>query len=156
MNYITLTIILVASLKLTSVYDKATTAFLSHANNIPQFVVSGIVRDQDNSPRPGLTVKAFDHNSGKEDILLGTSTTNSQGNYSISYTSQILGGKASADLVISVYQNDRLLQTSDLIFNAGQKVIKDFIIPITKAPDSQRFKNTIQPLQRKKIAFNGL
>ena len=146
---------LVYSLKLTMVFDKATTAFLSHDNDVPQFVVSGIVRDQNNAPRPGLTVKAFDRNSGKDDILLGTATTNNQGNYSIGYTSQILGGKASADLVISVYQNDRLLQTSDLIFNAGQKVIKDFIIPITKAPDSQRFKKTIQPLQRKNISSMG-
>lgn len=156
MNYITLTIFLVASLKLTIVLDKTTTAFLPHDNDIPQFIVSGMVRDQDNAPRPGLTVKAFDHNSGKDDLLLGMSTTNNQGDYSISYTSQILGGKASADLVISVYQKDRLLQTSDLIFNARQKEIKDFIIPITKAPDSQRLKNAIQPLLRKKIAFNGL
>jgi hypothetical protein len=88
----------------------------------------------------------FDRNSGKDDKLLGISTTNNQGNYSIGYTNQILGGKASADLVICVYQNDRLLQTSDLIFNAGQKVIKDFIIPVTKTPDSQRLKKTIQPL----------
>lgn len=147
---------LVASLKLTIVLDKATTAFLSYDNDIPQFVVRGKVRDQDNAPRPGLTVKAFDHNSDKDDRLLGKATTDNQGNYSIVYTSQKLGGKASADLVISVYQYDRLLQTSDLIVNAQQIVIIDFIIPITKAPDSQRFKKTIQPLQRKKIAFNGL
>jgi len=70
-------------------------------------------------------------------------TTNSQDNYSIGYSSQIPGSKASADLVISVYQNDSLLQTPDLIFNAAQKVIKDFIIQITKAPDSQRIRNTI-------------
>ena len=150
MNYLTLTIIMVASLKLT------TTAFHSHDNDISQFVVSGMVLDQDKAPRSGLTVKAFDRNPGKDDILLGRSTTNNLGNYSIGYTSQILGGKASADLVICVYQNDMLLLTSDLIFNARQKETKDFIIPITKSPDSQRLKNTIQPLLRKKIAFNGL
>jgi len=156
MNYITLTIMLVASLKLTIVLDKATTAFLSHDNDITQFVVRGKVRDQDNAPRAGLTVKAFDHNSDKDDRSLGNAITDYQGNYSIVYTSQKLGGKTSADLVISVYdQKDRLLQTSDLIVNAPIIVIIDFIIPITKAPDSQRFKKTIQPLQRKNISSMG-
>lgn len=156
MNYITLTIILVVSLKLTIISDKATTAFLSHDNDIHQFIVSGMVRDQDNAPRPGLTVKAFDRNSGKDDIFLGMSTTNNQGNYSIGYTSQILGVKASADLVISVYKNDELLQTSDLIFNAGQKEIKDFIIPINKAPEYEHLKNKIQPLLHKKITKDSV
>jgi hypothetical protein len=155
MNYLTLVIMLVAGLKLTIVQDKATTAFLSHDKDISQFVVSGVVRDQDNAPRPGLTVRAFDRNPGKDDILLGMATTNSQGNYSIGYSSQILDGKSSADLVIRVYQNDTLLHTSDIIFNAGQKVVKDFIIPISRSPDFQQLKNSVQPLLRKKSAPDG-
>jgi hypothetical protein len=154
MNYLifkTLAIIMVASMKPTVVTGNAITTFLSPDTNTLQFTVSGTVRDQDNAPRTGLIVKVFDRNAGTDDKLLGKATTDVQGYYYIGYTTQDLGGKTSANLVISVYQNDKLLQTSDVIFNAGQKVIKDFIIPVITSPEVPRLDKTIKPLLHKKI-----
>lgn len=98
--------------------DELTVALLSQGTDVPQFVVHGVIRNQDGAPRPGLTIKAFGRNVGADDTLLGEATTDAQGNYSVTYTIEQLGGKPAADLVICVYQNDNLLQTSDVIFNA--------------------------------------
>jgi hypothetical protein len=103
-----------------------------------------------------LTVKAFDRNVGVDDTLLGQATTDAQGNHSIAYTIKQLGGNSAADLVICMYQDDKLLQTSDAIFNAQQTVAKDFLIPLAEKPEFQRLSGVIQPLLRNRISFPGL
>jgi hypothetical protein len=82
----------------------------------------------------GLTVKAFDRNGGEVDRLLGQGTTDAQGNYSITYTAGRLQGKTATDLVISVYREGALLQSSDVIYNARTEETRDFSIPATAAP----------------------
>jgi hypothetical protein len=149
-NILSLAIVIMMLINLSpaGIMDKAIAKRLPGADEA-QFLVGGIVRDQNNVPKPGLTVKAFDRNAGAEDTLLGKANTDAQGTYSIEYTTKNLGGKTSANLVLSVYMDDRLLQTSDIIFNARQKEIKDFIIANTAEFDFQRPKKTILPLLQK-------
>ena len=126
--------------------DQKTAALLSKGTAAPQFVAQGAIRNQDGGPRPGLNLKAFDRNVGMDDALLGEATSDAQGNYSISYTSDKLGGKLAADLVISVYQDGNLLQTSDVIFNASPDVVKDFTIAVDEGPsDPRNLFRTIDP-----------
>lgn len=101
--------------------------------DLNQFLVQGRIISQDGTPRPGLTVKAFDRNVGAADILLGQATTDQQGNYQIYYTLGQLGGKPAANLVIRVYQDNKLLQESDVIFDAQPRETKDFVIPLNNS-----------------------
>jgi len=118
-------------------------------------VVRGSIRGADGTPRLGLTVRAFDRNIGKDDTLLGEATTDAQGNYRIAYASGQLDGKAAADLVITVYQDNSPLQTSDVIFNAPPDVVKDFTIAVDKGPEFQWLLNRIKPLMHSKIGDAG-
>lgn len=120
------------------------------------YVINGKVSSSNANPQPGLTVKAFDRNVGVDDKLLGQATTDAQGHYSITYTTKKLSGKATADLVICLFQDGKLLQMSDVIFNAGKKVTRDFIIPTTSAPEFTLLTKTIQPFLRNKIGIGGL
>jgi hypothetical protein len=113
----------------------------------PQFVVHGVIRNQDSAPRPGLTVKAFDRNVGMDDTLLGQTVTDDRGYYSITYTAEQLGDKAAADMVISVYQGNNLLQTSDVIFNMGKVGTRDFVVPEVN-PIFNKLRDLIQSLLR--------
>jgi len=59
-------------------------------------------------------------------------------------------------LVIEVYQDDKLAQTSDVIFNAPPVATRNFIIPVAKAPELQQLTDKIMPLLRNKIKIAGL
>ncbi len=119
-------------------------------------IVRGVVRPTDGSPATGLKVKVFDRNIGEDDTFLCEATTDSQGNYSIAYTLNQLGGKPNADLVIRVLQENQLLQTLDVIFNAKQAEIIDLTIPKPTAPELQRQSETLQPLLRGGLGLGGL
>lgn len=119
-------------------------------NKLIPFVVRGKITDQDGAPRPGLIVKASARNIGINDELLGQAITNSEGNYFISYTVvKVDGNTATVNLVISVYHNAILLQSSDVIFNAAQQTTKDFVIPVTADPQFEIIEIKIKPLLRK-------
>ena len=136
--------------------DKVTAALLSQGTDGPQFIVHGVIRNQDSAPRPGLTVKAFDRNVGTHDTLLGQAVTDDQGNYSITYTTEQLGDKGAADMVISVYQGNNLLQTSDVIFNTGKVETKDFVVPEAVASEFHNLSQNIQSLLRNKNVLGKL
>jgi hypothetical protein len=105
----------------------------------------------------GLIVKAFDRNVGEDDdTLLGQAITDSQGNYSIAYTTEKLDGKSAADLVIAVCRGETRLQSSDVIFDAPQETTKDFILPEAVAPEFQGLAEKIKPLLRNKIGLGKL
>ena len=113
----------------------------------PQFIVRGAIRDQEGKPRTGLTVKAFDRDFRRE-APLGEAITDDQGNYSITYSSKQLGIRAAADMVIKIFQGDRLLQISDVIFNAGKIETRDFVVPETDTVFDrlfQRIKDLLRP-----------
>jgi hypothetical protein len=118
-------------------------------NNLIPFVVRGKITDQNGAPRPGLIVKASTRNIGINDERLGQAITNSEGNYFISYTVVKVAGNTTVNLIISVYQNAILLQSSDVIFNAAQQTTKDFVIPVTADPQFEVIEIKIKPLLRK-------
>jgi hypothetical protein len=120
------------------------------------FVVQGQVRASDGGPEPGLTVTAFDRDVGRNDTLLGRAMTDGNGRYSISYAPEQLGGKPAADLLVGVYKDETLLQSSDVIFNARPVETHDFIIRSTPAPDFQHIPDKIRPLQGTKVGLDGL
>ena len=91
-------------------------------------IVLGRVTTSDGLPAGNLILKAYDRNVGEDDTLLGQVSTDAQGNYSIVYSSDKLDGKSAADLVICLYQDGKLLQTSDVIFNARPMETRDFVI----------------------------
>jgi len=109
-------------------------------------VVRGRVTTSEGNPASNYTVKAFDRNMGENDTFLGEAKTDIQGSYAIICTSETLAGKTAADMVIVLYQGEKLLQTSDVIFNAEQETMKDFIIPLTPSPEFERLTAKIKPL----------
>ena len=104
----------------------------------------------------GLTVQAFDRNVGAEDTLLGQVTTDPEGNYAIGYFPAQLGGKPNGDLVIKVSRDGVALQTSEVLFNAGALVEKDFVLPATVAPEFDRLVEQVRPVLRGGLAIGGL
>jgi hypothetical protein len=123
---------------------------------IKKFAVRGNVAASDGQSIDNIIVKAFDRNVGADDKLLGQATANGQGNYSIFYTLDELGGKSAADMVIVLYRDENLLQNSDVIFNAGPEIIKDFIVPVNTTPEFQRLSDKIKPLLGDRVQLGGL
>ncbi len=125
-------------------------------DKLASFAVQGQVRAYDGAPQPELIVKAYDRNVGVDDRLLGQAITDAKGNYSISYTTRQIGKKPAPDLVITLCQSDKLLQTADVIFNAPPKVTRDFLIAPDQTPEFQRLSDKIQPLLHSTIGAGGL
>ena len=119
-------------------------------------MINGRVTVSDGQAANNLIIKAFDRNLGEKDTLLGQAATDAQGSYSMVYSSGKLDGKSAADLVICLYQDDNLLQTSDVIFNAQADVTKDFIVILTPESEFNHLTKIIQPLLRNKIQINRL
>jgi hypothetical protein len=128
--------------KINSIENNKTTRIIS----ADLAIISGKVYYSDGSPRTGLTVKAFDRNIGADDTLLGEAVTDKLGSYSISYSLNNPGGKSSADLVICVYQDTLLLQTSDVIFNARMTETKDFAFSSSSSTEYHYLLESIKPL----------
>jgi hypothetical protein len=133
--------------------DKTEKRLMTRKIPLNQGTVQGNVQNSDGSPRSGLTIRAFDRNIGAEDILLGEAVTDNQGHYSITYPFKKLGSKSAADLVLMVYSDKKLLEQSDIIFNAGVNVTKDFFLPVPAVPEFQRLSDAIIPLLHKKNGF---
>ncbi|MBZ5505156.1 MAG: DUF2934 domain-containing protein [Acidobacteriia bacterium] len=98
----------------------------------PPFTVTGKVTGQDGRPLSGVTIKAFDRKADAQDALLGQTATDDQGNYLVTYVRDLLRGKPSADLVIGLYCEGKLVQKTEVILNAKPTEIKDFVVPSTK------------------------
>jgi len=120
------------------------------------FAVRGCVMTSGGEPAKNTVIKAFDRNMGEDDTFLGKATSGAEGKYTLTFNARKLSGKAAADLVISIYQDGKLLQTSDVIFNAQTSEIRDFIIPVKTEPEFEQFTEKIRPLLRGKLSLSGL
>jgi hypothetical protein len=123
---------------------------------ISQRTISGKVRYSDGTPCVGLIVKAFDRNIGADDTLLGQGVTDTRGIYVLSYPLEMPGSKSAADLILMVFYDEKLVQQSDIIFNAQASETKDFILPVTIEPGFVKLSAAIAPLLPKKTGLPGL
>ena len=120
-----------------------------------QRTISGKVWYSEGTPCVGLTVKAFDRNIGTDDCLLGQGVTDTQGMYGISYLLEIPGSTSAADLVLMVFSDEKLVQQSDVIFNAQASETKDFIVPVANETEFTKLSDAIVPLLPKKTGLPG-
>ncbi len=99
------------------------------------FTVSGTIRRGDGRPAVGALVRAYDQDLRKKQ-LLGKTTTDAAGHYSIAYTSRkfLRAEKTSADLyVVVVNAKAKELASSVVIFDAPVEATVDLTLP----PDGQ-------------------
>src|SRR5215208_2040460 len=98
-----------------------------------QFVVRGVVHNEDGVPADNVIVRAVDKDLRQEDEL-GMTITDTQGKYEISYSSSQFtrAEKKSADLTVRVYrreeEKEQALVTSPIMFNAPRMVTIDLTI----------------------------
>jgi hypothetical protein len=104
--------------------DDATVEAMQHAlaSTPPRCYVVGAVRYLDGSPGVGLTVRAFDRDLRREQVL-GAATTDGEGYYQITYTPAQFARaeKGAADLVVRVFRGKTTLfdpPIEAMLFNA--------------------------------------
>ncbi|CAN5793682.1 hypothetical protein BH11BAC3_BH11BAC3_12890 [soil metagenome] len=109
---------------------------------VKSFLVKGTISWSDGKPYSGVTVKAYDADLRRVE-LLGMATTDEKGFYEIAYTQQqfINSEKENADVLIGIYANEtdkKPLKSSDVFFNA--KAIQEINLSIpttTEVPASE-------------------
>jgi len=105
-----------------------------------QFVVSGQVRHQDETPLEGLIVRAFDIDLRGEAQLGEETTTNGRGSYEITYSAEALSQreKRRADLLVRVYSPEgALLAESAVKSNAEDHETVDLIVETQFEPSAE-------------------
>src|SRR5829696_1712653 len=117
------------------------------------FIVRGHVRQSDGAPLAGLTVRAFDQDlpSLNRDEPLGKSTTDAHGEYEIKYTAGQFSKaeKASADLIVRVFDTGKELAQSPTRFNAQPIEVIDVTIDLAKfrgPSEYERYLVALEPL----------
>ena len=88
------------------------------------------MRDATGIPYGGVTVRAFDKDLRTEEVI-GETITDGQGSYEIKYVSQDFSEteKGGADLLVRVFgENENLLATSDIFYNAPAEQIINLIV----------------------------
>lgn len=105
-------------------------------------VVSGVVRREDDLPLQGLKIRAA-HEAEQRSLRLGEDITDAKGRYTIRY--ELLRELGGINLRVSALsEKGKLLQSSDLVQNAGPLQIIDLITPISeKSAAEQRIEGTI-------------
>jgi len=97
----------------------------------PVFVVRGSVLDSNGKPAANLIVRAFDRDLRSEQ-LLGEVKSDRDGGYEIIYSADSFrrAEKGSADLLLKAFnQDDTLLVTTAVLFNAPSLAEVDLVIP---------------------------
>ena len=112
------------------------------------FVVKGVVRDRNNAPVPGVTVRAYDQDL--RDHLIGETRSDEQG-YSISYSRNDLSRpeKFNADLfVVTVDREGKESPPSEVIRNAPAEATIDPAIvgDAQSKSEFQQIVDTIMPI----------
>ena len=91
-----------------------------------RYLVSGSVRNIQNLTVPGVLVRAFDYIQDADPRLLGETSTNENGYYTIFY----MNSGEQVDLFVDCYNADgTLLSRSDVLLNAPRNARIDLILP---------------------------
>ena len=128
-----------------------------------EFIVRGRVLRADGTPVEGVTVRAYDKDLRSEQILGHPVTTDADGSYEITYSSDEFseGEIDTADLIVrtevSVGSTNELVE-SQILFNAGREETIDLIAPDSpESTEYERFLDAILPLIRKEgVSFFDL
>jgi hypothetical protein len=128
-----------------------------------EFIVRGHVLQANGTPVEGVTVRAYDKDLRSEQILGQSVTTDADGSYEITYSSDEFseGEIDTADLIVrtevSVGSIDKLVE-SEILFNAGREETIDLIAPDSpESTEYERFLDAILPLIRKEgVSFFDL
>lgn len=108
---------------------------LEQADKCQRCIVSGMVRREDSLPVHGAKVRAF-HGTGLRCILLGESSTDAQGCYTIDYFSLPNGSVIDIRLDVTDKKGTRLY-SSDIINHATSVETVDIAIPVDTPPLDQ-------------------
>jgi hypothetical protein len=112
-------------------------------------IVKGLVTDENGNPLVNLSVSASDKDLRREEPL-GQAVTGKNGRYEIAYKSAQFqrAEKNSADLIVRVTSREKLLATSDVVFNAQPEEEVDFQIATSEGlvPEFERYLTAMRPI----------
>jgi hypothetical protein len=111
------------------------------------YSVTGSVADQRDAPLPNITVKAFDRDLRREQVL-GEARTDRVGAYRIAYSASQFrqAEKANADLIVRAFAVDgSLLAESPILFNAPAKAEVN-LIAVDDTPLFEKIARELRPL----------
>jgi Tc toxin complex TcA C-terminal TcB-binding domain/Neuraminidase-like domain/Salmonella virulence plasmid 28.1kDa A protein len=123
-------------------------------DELDRFVVRGILRLSDNTPVPGVEIRAFDRDLRSRE-LLGKTTTNSDGYYEITYTRDQFNRaeKQTADLIVAAVEpifaavaQYRTIVESPTLFNAPANAEIDLTIAAEIFQPPSEYVRLIQTL----------
>lgn len=111
--------------------------------------VHGTIVDADGTGLNNYTIKAYSVITGTE-TLLGTTTTNSFGNYVIPYTIDLVqGGDNRVNLLVKVYNSSQVLQmTSPLILNSLKDELVNLANTTSEFSGISEFEKNNEELER--------
>ncbi len=131
------------------------------------YFLNGQITSSQNKPLAGLIVRAFDFDpTTPEDQLGEVAVTNSEGFYTITFTGKNFTGSAAEkgpDVLIRVYQDQKLVGQSEVHHSAEQKIRIDLKLDAVSSPMKSGIKsftvvgkvtdNTSRPLANLKVAI---
>lgn len=117
-------------------------------------IVQGTIRQVDGFPLPHLLVRAFDRDMRSE-TLLGQATTDADGTYQITYSTDQLRMKDKADLIVRVFEPSSSegketgdeIGFSEIIFNASLRQTVDLEVQLGKFRGPSEYERYITALQ---------
>lgn len=112
-------------------------------------VVLGIVRGSDATAVEGAVVRAFDAYFRSEE-LLGEDITDSEGRYSIAFTTEQFARneKDTADLLVRVFDTtaDQVLAESPIVFNAPREAAVDLVVEARRRSEYEKHMDIVEQL----------
>jgi hypothetical protein len=111
--------------------------------------IKGILQTPNNAPASGVLIRAYDMDFRRRpDVPLGEATTGRDGSYEITYTADQLTQSGRPDLQIRAFdpRDDRLLGSSDILFNAPEEATINLTLTPSERPVLSEYEQLIDTL----------
>lgn len=120
-----------------------------------EFQVTGKVSSLVSTSISGLIVQVVDKTVGKDDVVLGQTLTEAEGNYKVVFTDAtwLAQGKAQPDLQTRILAGDRFLAASEVRYNASRSEILNVSLAESSTPALRSEHETL--LQNIASQFTG-
>jgi Neuraminidase-like domain/Salmonella virulence plasmid 28.1kDa A protein len=120
-----------------------------------EFQVTGKVSSLVSTSISGLIVQVVDKTVGKDDVVLGQTLTEAEGNYKVVFTDAtwLSQGKAQPDLQTRILVGDRFLAASEVRYNASRSEILNVSLAESSTPSLRSEHETL--LQNIASHFTG-